>query len=844
MSQPSSLTLEQLRQSTLSTLEAVDDSYLQQITRLSLPEISRLRQEVASIIPAGRLPGMILSGLVHLKGKTVSAEQRNLDLQRLFFGVMSAGLFGTLVAGPAAILSGYQKLLQLSGKDPELAFPEGTWQFYLEFGLREDSARHANETVGFQRVVHPRTPEPIQAAAWVVALMRLCFDYDDILAGAWHERVAISLLEHKLDDLAQQDSPPSDLRREWQMRQPYRRGTDARPGESYADYHRRVFDEFWQSCVSPLKPGERRYLESKLHQCESSDLPAYQAQMSLLQRLVPGQYREERVPIPLWAAQVALIWRGRVFLLPISWYDDNGRPLVFPHDDSEQGAWPLRVEGERLFAPLGFPAQVDRRGNVHTSEGILGRLRPAPPLRILSQVGAILTASSAPPGVDTFLANVRRSRQADVRASLPSATQAALAQLAFAPIILNWDERDESQPLALVRRGQRGIGDHALTVLRTRHSFAFDLSHIFFDGTWGMAVAEMLTHEAVAAYREMEHLKPLRLTQTSPSLELHAEPAWAAQCSRYQLPGEASAEGRGIALDRIQQLRDLLKRRHRTLTLTVNDFLILGRTLQAAHYEPSPQLARALEGFRSKARTSEERQAVAQMDATLAEARSLAPALLIPMDASWADPCQRVFPTTFRNWLAGEMLQLHQRTFDAYHAYSAKPSPATWRAFESSRSELLGYLRAFGQILRALKDVTMRGESFNTATIKLLAHLPAGMQRFLDQIPQRFSALNEVIKGDEVFSNVGRVAPGSSLVRFISAKDDGQAKHFVWGILTDDAGQMVVTLRDFRPHVEALLRANQGDLAQLITQDYVDAYVAGVNRLVDEWTRIVMCRRV
>jgi hypothetical protein len=156
----------------------------------------------------------------------------------------------------------------------------------------------------------------------------------------------------------------------------------------------------------------------------------------------------------------------------------------------------------------------------------------------------------------------------------------------------------------------------------------------------------------------------------------------------------------------------------------------------------------------------------------------------------------------------------------------------------------LGYLRAFGQILRALKDVTMRGESFNTATIKLLAHLPAGMQRFLDQIPQRFSALNEVIKGDEVFSNVGRVAPGSSLVRFISAKDDGQAKHFVWGILTDDAGQMVVTLRDFRPHVEALLRANQGDLAQLITQDYVDAYVAGVNRLVDEWTRIVMCRRV
>jgi hypothetical protein len=845
MTKPSPLTLEQLRQSTLATLEAVDDSYLEQVSHLTLPEVSQLREEVAAIIPAGRLPGMILSGLVNLKGQTVSAEQRNLDLQRLFLGVMSAGLYGTFVAGPAAILAGYQKLLRLAGKDAEQAFPEGTWQFYLEFGLREDSARHASETVGFQRAVRPNTPEAIRATAWIWALMQLYFDYDDILAGAWRERVAISLLERKLADLARKGAAPPDLRREWQARLPYRRGADARPGESYAAYHHRAFNEFWRAHLAPLKPGEQRYLESKLRQRQSAELSAYQAQMSLLQHLVPGLYREEHAPIPLWRARVAFVWRGRTYLFPVCWCDDEGRPLVFPRENSDRGAWPLRVEGDQFYAPLGVPAQVDRSGRVQTAEGGLGRLRPAPPTWVLSHVAAILSdaAPQAPPGVDTLLVNVRRARQDDLRALLPVAAQTALAQLSSAPVILNWDAHDASQPLALIRRGQRGIGSHALTILRTPRSFVFDQSHLFFDGTWGMAVAEILTDEAISACRGLEHLRPVRVRASLIPLDLRAKPEWAAQWSAHSLPGETSAEVRGIALDHIRQLRDLLRRRHRALALTVNDFLILGRTLQAAHYEPSPRLAAALSKFREEARAFDEGQALAQVEAALTAARSLSPALLIPMDASWVEPRQRVFPTTFRNWLTGDMLQSHRRALDAYQAYNARPLPTTWRAFEAARRDLLGYLRAFGQILHALKDVTMRGQSFSTATIKMLAHLPAGMQHFLDQIPQRIGVLNEVIKGDEVFSNAGRVAPGSTLTRFISAKDDGQAKQFVWGILTDDNGQMTVTLRDFRPHVEPLLRINRGDLAYLITQDYVDAYVAGINRLVDEWTRIVVCRK-
>jgi hypothetical protein len=80
----------------------------------------------------------------------------------------------------------------------------------------------------------------------------------------------------------------------------------------------------------------------------------------------------------------------------------------------------------------------------------------------------------------------------------------------------------------------------------------------------------------------------------------------------------------------------------------------------------------------------------------------------------------------------------------------------------------------------------MRGEGFNTSAIKLLGHLPPSLQHTLDQIPQKIGVLAEVFKGDEVFSNVGKIARDSSLTRFTSARDDGAAKLLVWGILTDD----------------------------------------------------------
>jgi hypothetical protein len=54
----------------------------------------------------------------------------------------------------------------------------------------------------------------------------------------------------------------------------------------------------------------------------------------------------------------------------------------------------------------------------------------------------------------------------------------------------------------------------------------------------------------------------------------------------------------------------------------------------------------------------------------------------------------------------------------------------------------------------------------HTLTAMSLALPPADLTRFS----------NRPIKGEEVISNVGRVARGSTLSRFISAKDDNENK--------------------------------------------------------------------
>ena len=54
---------------------------------------------------------------------------------------------------------------------------------------------------------------------------------------------------------------------------------------------------------------------------------------------------------------------------------------------------------------------------------------------------------------------------------------------------------------------------------------------------------------------------------------------------------------------------------------------------------------------------------------------------------------------------------------------------------------------------------------------------------------------------------------------------------------------MYVTLRDFRPHVHALHVIGEVELANAITQDYLDAYAAGMNAYIGEVHRIAVASR-
>jgi hypothetical protein len=152
---------------------------------------------------------------------------------------------------------------------------------------------------------------------------------------------------------------------------------------------------------------------------------------------------------------------------------------------------------------------------------------------------------------------------------------------------------------------------------------------------------------------------------------------------------------------------------------------------------------------------------------------------------------------------------------------------------------LLAQLNYFGQLMRAYKKVALEGGSPSTVTMKLLAHLPDAMLKLLDEIPKRVDILNEVLKGEEAFSNVGRVARGSSITRFISAKDDNDNKRMIWGVVTDDDDILHLSLRDFMPHVSALHKVNRLDLAELILQDYLEGFVSGFNQFVKDLLEIL-----
>jgi len=173
---------------------------VQELSRLSLPEIEAVADRIAQLVPAGNVPGVILNGLANLAERKPPLKVIRRDIDLLFRGVeqlLDKVVYSAFFAGPAAIIWGYQNILRLAGKQPEDAFPEGVWQFYVDYALREDTARHANETTGFDDLVdrHEIRLRPVdRLTAWVMAAIHCLHQYDELLANEWRERVYLALL--------------------------------------------------------------------------------------------------------------------------------------------------------------------------------------------------------------------------------------------------------------------------------------------------------------------------------------------------------------------------------------------------------------------------------------------------------------------------------------------------------------------------------------------------------------------------------------------------------------------------------------------------------------------------
>ncbi len=533
-----------------------------------------------------------------------------------------------------------------------------------------------------------------------------------------------------------------------------------------------------------------------MRDAELEDLPAYQRQMSILAYLEPGAYGEARVPVAVQQIRVGVIYQGRYHLIPI--YSDN------THE-------PIDVT------------------------------------TIRAQVAKLMSSTSnTPPAELAWLARVKRTALSGLRNKFNTKLNEEINALHSVPILLNVDPRPRAMPLSELRQAERGIGDHALTIFDTRETFVFDQSHIFFDGAWGAALAEILTNEALSWAVYLNSLAPAQPA----AQQLYAAPVFRFQPAEINLISQAShvtaevgAESDEVNLKSILNLRKYFKLRSDLIQLTVNDLLVLYRAIHAVSYQPNSILVAELKKLLNDSTTKPAAQAALD---EVENSRRVSPAILIPIDASQHSPRERLYPMSFEVPLNDlDFLELHSQTLQTLNAYDngAGDRSVLYAEFDRLQRNYLAALAGFGMVLSRAKEVATLGESTSVGSIKLLAYMPAPLQRLLDNIPGRFDVLNDIIKGREVFSNVGAVAKTSTLTRFITAKDDNDKKTLAWGVITDAQGVMRVTLRDFRPYVGLLAVAGQRDVARRLAEDYLSAYVRGLNQYVQDLRRMTVSSR-
>lgn len=783
---------------------------------------------------SGNLRGLFRTSLTLLRARLVQPRDRQLSR----IGLRIAGyyiLFVIVVGIPALLLTSFQRLRAATTGQP-WTFDEGSWQFYLHLGLREDLAHHTNETTGYHTSRPDDATEVDDLATWIMTLAQFVWSYDDLMGIVWDEASSLRLLQKAAYEGGLLNDPLFHrLGRQWELERPY----DAPLNGTYADVRRDAFEQFVNERLEALPRTLLRQFETAFNEEKKARRAVYQRLLSISGYMQPSRVNDEKAFISLSNASIGVIHGGRYHLIRIASRDEYGRLQAFGRGGR---GFPLVEYNNKLYTADGIEVEL-RSHQVHvaaTGEW-LGFLELASTVEIKAQVHTLLSSGQETEfsfdkneQVDILLAETPRSKQRRLRAMLPVATQHALKELQHTPVLLNWDLHSRDKTLAEVRRTRRGIGDHPLTVIRTEDSFIFDEHHAFFDGTWAVAMAEVLTKSAIQWCSRVKSIGITDAMHRPQPIQLHASPDFIRAATPMRQMTEVSAEA---VIPGIQSVLDLRKRlRAQGTSLTVNDLLVIARMFHAAHYRPSPRLEEQINTI-AQSSNKQDRKLTVAINESLERGRLINPALLIPVDATLVEPKQRIYPLTFRS-LSDELVWSWDDTWDAYQAYRKIEPPTTtegyyaFHHFQTNFEQLLQTLQVFSHIFAASKSVATRGKSINEATLKLLANLPPELQHILRYIPERFSVLSEIMRGDEVYSNIGRVAQGATLRRFMSAKDDGNSKALVWGIMTDADGRMVVTMRDFRPHVGPLVENGQIDLARSLAQDYVNAYTTDLISLV------------
>lgn len=764
------------------------------LSQLSLPEIDTAVDAIARLAPAGNVPGVILNGLARQPGHRPPAANVQRDVNLLFKGVEAAldrVAYGAFFAGPAAVISGYQQLLKLAGKEPAAAFPEGVWQFYVQYAGREDSARHTIETGGFDAMLgkHQIALHPVdRITAWLMAAIHALHQYPDLLANEWRERVYLATLQ-EVTAVQPDAAHYANLYPAWEKQRPYGRDRDADPNHNFATHRRHKFDQFLAEATRHLSAAAYQAWTERLQTMRQA-LKEYQQQLSLWTYLEPDAYGENRRPLTWEQLHVGLIVQGRYYLIPAS--------------DPETG-------------------------------------RPSAVTAVREQVAAIHALPTGMTAVKlATLATLKRTALAELRRSWNKTLAASLTRLQHAPILFNADQRPSHLTLNDIRQTERGIGDHPLTLFDTGQSIVFDQSQIFFDAAWGAALAEIFTREAMSWAVYLRGLPPptagdLIIKPLAFPLE-PAEQRYIEQSPR--LTPEVNAETDQINLSLLHTTRQLCQQRSEWLNLTVTDWLVLYRAIHALTYQPDLTLAAEVAALTQTPRY----EAAAALTQTALTVGQALPVVLIPLEAAHTSPRDRLYPLVFVAPLRElDVRGLHGRAHDALTA--ARQGDISFAEFDQQRRAYLAALAGFGQILHHAQEISVRGESASAGTLKRWATMPAPVLRFLEAMPDRFDPLHDLMKGQEVFANMEPLTPNSSLTRFSAAKEDSEKKGLAWGVLTDAQGVMRVTLRDCRPHVAALTGIGYKALATRLAQHYLDTYAAGLNNYLHELRRIAAASR-